>query len=126
MTDSLLADAILVAHAAFVVFVVGGLAAIWIGIKARKRFAYNPWLRGAHIAAIAFVTAESLLGFMCPLTVWEDRLRGTGGGPGFIQRWIHAWLYWDVPGWMFAPAYAGFLLVVAWTWVRHPPRHQAG
>ena len=78
MTDSLLADAILVAHAAFVVFVVGGLAAIWIGIKARKPFAYNPWLRGAHIAAIAFVTAESLLGFMCPLTVWEDRLRGTG------------------------------------------------
>jgi len=124
VSSAALADAILVAHAAFVLFVVGGLAAIWIGIAAHKRFAYNPWFRGAHIAAIAFVAAESLLGFMCPLTIWEDQLRGNVDGPGFIQRWIHAWLFWDVPGWMFTPVYVAFLLLVAWTWVRHPPRRR--
>ncbi|MBC8023215.1 MAG: DUF2784 domain-containing protein [Burkholderiales bacterium] len=122
MSASALADAILVVHAAFVLFVVGGLAAIWIGIFACKRFAYSVWFRGAHLAAIAFVTLESLLGFMCPLTIWEDALRGRGEGPGFIQRWIHAWLYWDLPGWVFAPAYLAFALLVIWTWVRHPPR----
>jgi hypothetical protein len=121
-----LADLILLAHAAFVLFVVGGLVAIWIGIAARMRFAYNRWFRGAHIAAIAFVTAESLLGFMCPLTIWEDRLRGNESGPGFIQRWVHAWLYWDVPAAWFTPVYVAFLLLVAWTWVRHPPRRYAG
>ena len=120
----MLADAILVVHAAFVLFVVGGFAAILLGIALKRRFAFNPWLRGAHIAAIAFVTAESLLGLMCPLTTWEDELRGNPGGPGFIQRWIHAWLYWDVPPSFFTPVYAAFLLLVAWTWVRYPPRRR--
>jgi polyferredoxin len=69
------ADAILVVHAAFVVFVVGGLPAIWIGVTLGRPFAFNPWFRGLHLAAIAFVVAETLLGYMCPLTVWEDALR---------------------------------------------------
>jgi len=122
VSDSALADAILVVHAAFVLFVVGGLAAIWIGIALKRRFAFNRWFRGTHIAAIAFVTAESLFGFMCPLTIWEDALRGRTGEPGFIQRWIHAWLYYDVPPWVFTPVYLAFLLLVAWTWWRFPPR----
>ena len=122
MTSALLADAILVVHAAFVVFVVGGLAAIWIGIAARRPFAYNRTFRLAHLAAIVFVAIESILGFMCPLTIWEDALRGESDAQGFIQRWIHAWLYWSAPPWMFTTAYVAFALLVAWTWVRHPPR----
>ena len=123
MSDSVFADAILVTHAAFVLFVVGGLAAIWIGIAARARFAYNMTFRLTHLAAIVFVALEALLGFMCPLTLWEYRLRGESiDGPGFIQRWIHSWLYWDFPGWVFTPVYVAFALLVAWTWWRHPPR----
>src|SRR5262249_13150485 len=68
VTSPLLADAILVVHAAFVLFVVGGLAAIWIGIAFRRRYAYHWTFRLAHLAAIAFVAIESILGFMCPLT----------------------------------------------------------
>jgi hypothetical protein len=117
-----LADAILVAHAAFVVFVVAGLPAIWIGAARKRPFAFNPWLRGAHLAAIAFVVGESLLGFMCPLTTWEDALRGTASGEGFIQRWIHAWMFWSWPAWVFTAIYAAFAALVAWTWVRFPPR----
>ena len=120
-----LADAILVLHAGFVLFVVGGLVATWIGLASGLPFARNPWFRGAHLAAIAFVVAETLLGFMCPLTIWEDALRGSQGGPGFIQRSIHAWLFWDLPGWVFTPAYVVFMLAVAWTWWRHPPRAAA-
>ena len=122
MTSALLADAILVVHAAFVAFVVGGLAAIWIGIAARRRFAYNRTFRLAHLAAIVFVAIESVLGFMCPLTIWEDSLRGESHGEGFIQRWIHAWLFWSAPPWVFTTAYVAFALLVAWTWTRHPPR----
>ena len=125
MSASLLADAILVLHGAFVLFIVGGLAAIWIGIALKKRFAYNPYFRATHLAAIAFVTLETLLGFMCPLTVWEDALRGRSGEPGFIQRWIHAWLYWNWPPWVFNAIYVAFGGLVAWTWVRFPPRRQS-
>jgi polyferredoxin len=117
-----MADAILIAHAAFVLFVVGGLLATWAGIAAGARFAYDPWFRGLHLAAIAFVVGQALLGYMCPLTLWEDALRGTPSEQGFIERWVHAWLYWSWPPWVFTAAYAAFGALVALTWWRHPPR----
>jgi hypothetical protein len=119
-----LADAILVVHAAFVVFVVAGLPAIWIGAALGQRFAFDPWFRGLHLAAIAFVVLESLAGVMCPLTVWEDALRGSASGEGFIQRWVHAWLFWSWPAWVFTTLYVAFGALVAWTWRRHPPRRR--
>lgn len=122
MPQAAFADAILVFHAAFVIFVVATLPAIWIGAALGLRFAFNPWFRIAHLAAIAFVVAESVLGFVCPLTIWEDALRGEAGGDGFIQRWIHAWLYWSLPGWVFTAIYAAFGALVALTWWRLPPR----
>jgi hypothetical protein len=117
-----LADAILVVHAAFVAFVVGGLAAIWLGLALDRPFARNPWFRGLHLAAIAFVVAESVLGIACPLTLWEDALRGERTDAGFVQRWIHAWLFWRAPPWVFAAIYAAFGALVAATWWRWPPR----
>jgi hypothetical protein len=115
------ADAILVVHAAFVLFVVGGLVATWIGLALDKPFARNRWFRGLHLAAIAFVVIESLAGYMCPLTTWEDALRGTSSEKGFIARFVHAWLFWDWPAWVFNAIYVAFGALVAWTWIRFPP-----
>ena len=122
MSAPTLADAILVAHALFVIFVVAAVPATWIGAALGWRYAINPWFRGLHLAAIAFVVAESILGFMCPLTIWEDALRGGTTGEGFIQRWIHAWLFWNWPAWVFTVIYVAFGALVAWTWWRLPPR----
>ena len=121
-----LADAILVVHAAFVLFVVAGLPATWIGIALGKPFAYNRWFRGLHLAAIGFVVIETLLGYMCPLTSWEAALRGDTSGEGFIQRLIHAWLFWRAPPWVFATAYVAFGALVAATWWRWPPTRGRG
>jgi len=122
MTRAALADIIVVVHAAFVLFVVGGLLATWLGIVLRWKFAFDPRFRGLHLGAIAFVVAESLLGQTCPLTVWEDALREATNAQGFIQRWIHAWLFWDGPGWVFTTIYVLFAALVAGTWARFPPR----
>jgi hypothetical protein len=120
--NAALADAILVVHAAFVLFVVGGLVATWIGLALGLAFARNPWFRNLHLAAIAFVVLESLLGMMCPLTVWEYQLRGEQSEAGFIQRWVHALLFWSWPAWVFTAIYVAFGLLVALTWWRFPPR----
>ena len=122
MSDALLADAILLVHAAFVLFVVGGLVATWIGLALGLAFARNRWFRGLHLAAIAFVVVETLLGYMCPLTIWESALRGERAEKEFIARWIHAWLYWNWPAWVFNTIYVSFGALVAWTWWRFPPR----
>lgn len=118
----MLADFVLLAHAAFVLFVVGGLLATWAGAALGKAWARNPWFRGLHLAAIAFVVAESLAGYACPLTTWEDALRGAATGEGFVQRWVRAALYWSAPPWVFTAIYVAFGALVAATWWRIPPR----
>ena len=118
----MLADFVLCVHATFVAFVVGALPATWIGAARGRRWAFNRWFRGAHLAAIAFVVAESLLGIVCPLTAWEDALRGRSQERAFLARWIRAWLFWDWPPLVFTAIYVAFGSLVALTWWRFPPR----
>jgi len=117
---TLLADVILAVHFGFVTFVVGGLALTWIGAAAGWRLVRNFWFRVAHLAAIAFVAGEALLGIWCPLTIWEDALRGVQEDKSFIARWIHRVMFYDFPGWVFTAAYVLFALLVAatWWWIR--------
>ena len=118
----MLADAVLLLHAAFVLFVVGGLVATWVVAALGRGWARNPWFRGLHLAAIAFVVAQSVLGYDCPLTIWEDALRGAATGEGFVQRWVRALLYWSAPRGVFTAIYVAFGVLVLATWWRIPPR----
>lgn len=42
-----------------------------------------------------------------------NRVSGTESEKGFMQRWVHAWLFWGWPAAVFAALYAGFGLMVA-------------
>ena len=118
-----LADAVLVLHALIVLFIVGGLMAIWAGAALQYAWVRNRAFRLLHLAAIGVVAILAALDVPCPLTVLEDRLRMGGTvEQGFVQRWVSHWLYYDFPVWMFAVAYVVFLLVVAITWRCIPPR----
>jgi hypothetical protein len=118
--NSLLADIVLIVHFAFVAFVVGGLALIWIGALAGWRWVRNFWYRVAHLAAIVFVAGEALAGIWCPLTVWEAALRGGQADKSFVAYWIHRVMFFDLPERYFTVAYVLFALAVAstWYWVR--------
>ncbi|MGF6754378.1 DUF2784 domain-containing protein [Paraburkholderia sp. GAS334] len=118
-----LADAVLVMHALLALFIVGGLAAIWVGSSLDWEWVRHRLFRLAHLFAIGLVSTLSLLGVACPLTVLEDWLRNSSVGPqGFIQRWVSRLLYYDVPVWVFTLSYVMFALVVLLTWRRVPPR----
>ena len=116
-----LADIVLAVHFAFVLFVVGGFALIWIGVGAGWAWVRNFWFRMVHLAAIVFVAAEAIAGIWCPLTIWEAELRGTRAGKSFIAEWIHRLLFYDFPPWIFTAAYVSFALVVALTLWLIPP-----
>ncbi len=124
LADFILADLILTAHFAFVLFVVGSLPLIWIGAAAGWGWIRNFSFRIAHLAAILFVTAEAAAGIWCPLTVWEDALRGTTPDKSFVARWIHSLLFYDLPPWLFTAAYCVFAALVALTWWRIPPQRK--
>jgi hypothetical protein len=74
------------------------------------------------LALILFIVAEAFLDMTCPLTTLEDWLRGETDQPGFIARWVHSWLLYDLPPWVFALAYSKFGALVAATWVLAPPQ----
>lgn len=118
-----LADLVLVIHALIVLFIVGGLILIWIGAALERAWARNRVFRTIHIVAIGIVATLAMLDLPCPLTVLEDYLRaGTPGTQGFLQRWVSALLYFDLPLWVFAIAYVAFFVAVIVTWRRIPPR----
>lgn len=115
--SDLLADIVLIVHFAFVLFVVGGLAAVWIGAAAGWRWVRNFWFRIAHLVAIAYVAGESLLGVWCPLTVWEAALRGGQLQKSFVATWVHRLMFYDLPEQVFTVLYVGFALLVAASWI---------
>ncbi len=120
----LAADVLLFGHTLFVVFVVFGLALIFIGKPANWSWVRNPWFRTAHIAAIGIVALQSWVGVICPLTTWEAALRQRAGeaaySGSFVSHWLETILYYRAPAWVFTVCYTIFAAVVvaSWFWVR--------
>ena len=122
-----LADAILVLHFAFVLFVVAGLLVTWIGYFAGWKFVRNPWFRGAHLLAMAVVVAESLFGIICPLTKWEAALRLKAGEDpayegSFIQHWVHRVMFFEISERTFTMVYVIVFVLIVLSLVVVPPR----
>ncbi len=121
-----LADVVVVAHAAYVAFVVFGLLAILVGIVRRWAWVRNFWFRAIHLAMIAVVVAEALIGIICPLTIWEHRLREAAGESiaegTFIGRWTHELIFVEAPQWVLTIVYCLFGAVVLATFLLAPPR----
>ena len=123
----LAADALLVVHVSFVLFVVLGLLAVLIGKPLRWRWVRNPWLRVTHLACIGIVVLQSWTALTCPLTTWEMALRERAGDAvytgSFIAHWLESILYITAPGWVFVVVYTlfGSLVLASWFWVRPRP-----
>src|SRR5262249_56127933 len=92
-----LADLILFLHAGYVLFVVGGLALIWLGVGSGWRWVRSFWFRTLHLAAVSLVAVEALLGVVCPLTVLEDWLRATPLAAHFVFPCLRSLLFFAFP-----------------------------
>src|ERR1700682_6500060 len=126
---TILADAVVIIHAAYVAFVVGGLAAILIGAAMKWRWTRSFAFRVSHLAAIALVCVESVVGVICPLTSLENSIRQRGGAaryPGdFVAYWAHRMIFYNFPPWIFTATYMTFEILVAITFIAIPPRRPA-
>lgn len=128
MSSALLADLVLVVHVAVVLFIIGGLGAIAIGGLLRWRWVRAFGWRALHAAAMGFVAFGAVVGWVCPLTVWEDALRRRAGeavyGTGFVQYWLERLLYHDWPAWVFTALYLTVFALVVLAWRLVPPRRR--
>ena len=89
MNARLLADAVLVLHGLFIVFVLIGA----IGVARWPRLAW------VHLAAVAWAVYVAAAGRICPLTPIENALRRSAGeagySGGFIEHYLLAAIYPD-------------------------------
>lgn len=120
------ADAVLILHALFVVFVILGLVLVLIGGWRNWSWVRNFVFRVVHLLAIGIVVVISWLGALCPLTRWEMELRARAGDatyPGaFVAHWVEWLLYYRAPDWVFAILYTAFGALVVASWFRVRPR----
>jgi hypothetical protein len=82
MSYVLLADAVALVHALFVLFVVcGSILVLW-------------WPRAVwvHAPAVVWGVLVECAGMTCPLTPLENRLRLLGGDAGYDQDFLSRWL----------------------------------
>jgi Protein of Unknown function (DUF2784) len=89
MWQRIAADGLLVLHALFIAFAVtGGFLAL--------RWRWMPWL---HLPCMAWAAAVVGMGWVCPLTPWEQQLRIAAGqrgyDGGFIEHYLLAMIYPD-------------------------------
>ena len=117
---TLLADALLALHVGIVLFVVGLLPLVIVGGLRGWRWVRRRGLRLTHRGLMLFIAAQSWLGQLCPLTLWEQGLRRMAGQAAyresFIEHWLSRLLYWDLPWWVFVVAYTVFAALVAGAW----------
>lgn len=82
-----LADLVLLVHLAFIVFVVfGGLLVFWRG-----------WMAWVHLPVAVYGILIEWVGWVCPLTPLENRLRRLAGQEGyeggFVQEYLLPLIY---------------------------------
>ena len=121
------ADLVLILHTGVIVFIAIGLLAILLGVALRWQWVRNFYFRAAHLLSIGYVVAQAFLGVACPLTILENELRVRAGQAayaeaGFIQFWLHRFIFFDAEPWVFSLAYTLFGLAVAATMWLAPPR----
>ena len=89
MLYRVLADAVVIVHLGFIMFVATGALLAW-------RWPALVWL---HLPALAWGVGTIVIGFPCPLTSIENglrRLAGAGGYEGgFVDRYIEDVVYPD-------------------------------
>lgn len=119
--QALLADVLLVIHSLFILFVAGGQVCVLLGGLRGWSWVRNFAFRIAHLLAIGFVAAESWIGMICPLTIWESTLRRAAGetpyNGTFVGHWLGRLVYYDAPEWVFMIVYSLFFVVVAASWI---------
>jgi len=129
MLYAYLADLIVVIHLAYVVYVVGGLVAILIGMWRGRKWIRNPWFRVTHLLAILIVIAEIILKLNCPLTIWENSARAAAqqpvDGSAFMDRLLSFILIGSAPRWLINGLYVVFAVAIVTTFIFAPPRWKA-
>jgi len=113
---------VLLVHGAIIVFNIAGLILIPLGAWRGWSWVHGFTWRLLHLLSLTVVAVQAVAGRACFLTIWQDQLSGAGAQTPMIAGWINRLIFWPLPLWVFAVAYALIWIYVLWLWWRVPPR----
>ena len=122
MYTKFFADTILILHFLVIIFIISLYFLIPYGYSKNWKFVKNYKIRLAHLMLIFFITLETFLGIICPLTTLENDLRGQLYSETFISFWISKVIYWDLPTTFFIVVYTIFLIFAIILWLKFLPK----
>jgi hypothetical protein len=127
---AILADGILLLHAAIIAFNIFGLIVTPLGAWRRWAFVRIFWWRALHLGSWAIVALQAVFGRACFLTMWQGALQSQAGAPAttqpMIMAWINTLIFWPLPLWAFSLIYIAVALYAVGLWWLVPPHCSGG
>ena len=118
---NILAEIILYFHFIIFFFIRRGFVVIPLGYLLKWNFVKIKLLRLIHLLLMTFVTFETILGFMCPLTYFEKFLRNDTEATNLITIVLHKIMYWDFPSHYFIILYIICFIYLLFLWYIFKP-----
>ena len=114
-------EIVLLFHFCIFLFVILSFFLIPLGYSRKWEWVKNKYYRLIHLILMGIIFIETILGFMCPLTILENFLRNDIEINNKITQIIHQVMYWDLPTYQFIILYLLSLLYLIFLWFFFKP-----
>ena len=119
--NSLFSEIVLLFHFCIFLFMILSFFLIPLGYYQKWEWVKNKYYRLIHLFLMGIIFIETILGFMCPLTILENFLRNNIEINNKITQIIHQIMYWDLPNYQFIILYLLSLLYLIFLWFFFKP-----
>ena len=109
-------EIVLLFHFCIFLFMTLSFFLIPLGYYQKWEWVKNKYYRLIHLVLMGIIFIETILGFMCPLTILESFLRNDIEINNKITQIIHQIMYWDLPTYQFIILYLLSILYLIFLW----------
>ena len=117
----LFSEIVLLFHFCIFLFVILSFFLIPFGYYQKWEWVKNKYYRLIHLVLMGIIFIETILGFMCPLTILENFLRNDIEINNKITQIIHQVMYWNLTTYQFTILYLLSLLYLIFLWFFFKP-----
>ena len=117
----LFSEIILLLHLLIFLFITLSFILIPIGYFQKWEWVKNKYYRSIHLILMGIISIETILGFMCPLTILENYFRDDIKVDNKLTEIAHQILYWDLPNYQFIILYILSFSYLIFLWIFFKP-----
>ena len=114
-------EIVLLLHFSIFLFMVFSFILIPFGYFQKWEWVKNIYFRSIHLILMGIISIETILGFMCPLTILENFLRADKKIDNIFSKIIHQIMYWDFTNYQFIILYLLSLSYFIFLWFYFRP-----